>query len=660
MVGMIGLSLCLWIWLFSSSCFLVSVRDTSLTVTSLRSLTGSRRAALLLACCFCICCSVLSSTSAYADELPEAEDYVDKTGELSSMLSPEVRPESDMVAGEPVTVTLSRSVELRAAAESDGEGPVDIALSLLQEYATGWYSTAQANDQLAQDLAWRYYYYTDKQDKIPVVPTRPDVPELSEFANYGEFYYYTQQWCANNLSLYAPYRLAEMDNGKSWDTTSPDYEQEYKKWYDYYEGITEGGNNNPVGPIPESITVTGILGKYYISSQYQDCTGIALTSTITNIQTVNDYMTNNSLTYYIIVAGAYGNNSNGLYYELYMSQTPITLSSEVGGSSNGNDYYYYTLESLTSLYSAYIGKTTSNYTPLSFTGFKNENRTTKTVQNYQIGRAQLIYGIFSTQGIGTSNNPTEPTYPTYPAPYMPVTINNPQNPTYNSPTYNTTNTTNNQTTTTTADLTPILEAIRILNDNLIDAENVLNDTIITNHASLTGLLDDWMETIAQYLADIKTYLYEFNSTILNEMRQTNNWLRGIFYKLGAGSSSEPNIVTQPDSWWDWLKGIMDALLGDLPAALSELSSAMSGLKNLFPFSIPWDVAAILALFVAQPVTPVFDVPVPYSANGIAYVRVDLSGWDNVMTAVRSVELAAFAVGLAMKTRQMLANVEVSQ
>ncbi len=130
------------------------------------------------------------------------------------------------------------------------------------------------------------------------------------------------------------------------------------------------------------------------------------------------------------------------------------------------------------------------------------------------------------------------------------------------------------------------------------------------------------------------------------------WLQQIWAIL----AEKPSVGTEPDSFFDWLANLLAGILGGLVAwllgALGGMADAVSGLATKFPFSLPWDIATMLALFVHEPVTPVFDLPFALPGE-YANVRVDMSYFDEVMAAVRGVELVLFGLALAKRTPEML-------
>lgn len=90
----------------------------------------------------------------------------------------------------------------------------------------------------------------------------------------------------------------------------------------------------------------------------------------------------------------------------------------------------------------------------------------------------------------------------------------------------------------------------------------------------------------------------------------------------------------------------DPPISDLP---SDYTSP--GLENVFPFCIPFDIFNLLSALAADPVAPAFAwrfyVPGICDEN----ITVDLSPFDTVAQVVRTVELLAFIIGLAMVTRE---------
>lgn len=79
---------------------------------------------------------------------------------------------------------------------------------------------------------------------------------------------------------------------------------------------------------------------------------------------------------------------------------------------------------------------------------------------------------------------------------------------------------------------------------------------------------------------------------------------------------------------------------------------VTGLQDVFPFCIPFDIAMAVQLFSAEAVAPAITIPIIIPSIGFRYdCVIDLSGWDDWARVLRSLELIAFVVGLAVVTRQ---------
>lgn len=89
----------------------------------------------------------------------------------------------------------------------------------------------------------------------------------------------------------------------------------------------------------------------------------------------------------------------------------------------------------------------------------------------------------------------------------------------------------------------------------------------------------------------------------------------------------------------------------LPSPPPALGDYTLDLRDFFPFCIPFDIYALLSLLAAEPEAPKFefDLWIPY-ADYNWHIVIDLSRWDNVAAALRTMELLLFIVGLGVATR----------
>lgn len=268
--------------------------------------------------------------------------------------------------------------------------------------------------------------------------------------------------------------------------------------------------------------------------------------------------------------------------------------------------------------------------------------------------------------------PTSPTVPVEPEPTIPdPTI--PSDPIYipvqapNSTDY-------------TDWLRAILSALNNIDSEIVTLSTNLGDYFAAVNQYLVRVIQD-IATHCDHLqnamntefSSLKTYLQEL-FTWLGEQMQFNfegyddtsiiSWLRKIYARLGGGTY-KPNPDAEPKNFLDWLleqwNRFFTSLLEKLPDAIGDLVNDFQQLTRFFPFSIPWDLAALLGLFAHAPITPVFDIPLPFG-SGSGYttnIHVDCTPWDGVAAMIRPCFLAMFCLQLALLTRDLLKGLNVT-
>lgn len=426
------------------------------------------------------------------------------------------------------------------------------------------------------------------------------------------------------------------------DKARADVEGAIRWWNEY--GSDSGSGSGDVS-ISSSMVLSPNFGQAILGDNYTwvDADAITVTYNISTaaMSTLQSYL---QLHPYYFVATYVGKNTGyGGFNKIYLSDTPIEYSKESNGTyyNNGKtvDCYRVTVTSATGLYAvsantngyetgtSYIRTTVNTYGSL-----PSYTNSSMSIDSYAYCMHSTIADSGGGSGGGGGGGPVPEPEPTVPAPD--------EKPTYDT-NINVNGSINidNSTSGTTEfelDISELLDILKKINDNLVAfAEDFHN------------MWDWWAEEMGVIESDMR----KFQDVI-------TTWLQMIYNKISSGASSQPNPVTEPTSWWDWLLGLLNGVIGDLPTQLSAITSAASALRNVFPFSIPWDLGVLLGLFVASPVTPVIDIPLGISASRLTYVHVDCSSWNGVMQTVRSIELVAFAAGLAFKTRELLKVVEV--
>lgn len=117
-------------------------------------------------------------------------------------------------------------------------------------------------------------------------------------------------------------------------------------------------------------------------------------------------------------------------------------------------------------------------------------------------------------------------------------------------------------------------------------------------------------------------------------------------------------LTQYDVLTD--TGVIEAVDTVANPALSDytVSGELDGikveLKDIFPFCVPFDVYDIVCNLQAGREAPHFTYQLKLDKIGLDYTfNLDFSGFDTVAAILRTMELIAFCVGLALATRQII-------
>lgn len=109
---------------------------------------------------------------------------------------------------------------------------------------------------------------------------------------------------------------------------------------------------------------------------------------------------------------------------------------------------------------------------------------------------------------------------------------------------------------------------------------------------------------------------ENNNTELGVLQSILKWVKKIYNQVVLG-----NIINAVDAVaqvMETAKQYVDEALEDV-SAISELGEALT---NKFPFSLPYDILGIVALFETEPITPVFEIPFRADFGGSTGLKVD--------------------------------------
>lgn len=141
----------------------------------------------------------------------------------------------------------------------------------------------------------------------------------------------------------------------------------------------------------------------------------------------------------------------------------------------------------------------------------------------------------------------------------------------------------------------------------------------------------------------------------------------------SGPAELPDGVTQPDVWqgavsdpmadmqptpdgslaqtpWDAVK----KWVSDFFIPSGDITMYSLDLTELFPFCIPFDIFDLLSALRADPVAPVFELELDFGVTK-APITVDLSGWSDLASIIRILEVGLFCLGLALGTKELIGS-----
>lgn len=92
-----------------------------------------------------------------------------------------------------------------------------------------------------------------------------------------------------------------------------------------------------------------------------------------------------------------------------------------------------------------------------------------------------------------------------------------------------------------------------------------------------------------------------------------------------------------------------------PKPSTDGDYTVKGLENVFPFCIPFDLAAFVGVLSADPVAPKFTINCSFLGEKYKdkTITVDLAPWDKAAEIARDMEILVFIVGLILLTRNII-------
>lgn len=414
---------------------------------------------------------------------------------------------------------------------------------------------------------------------------------------------------------------------------------ETSKWLKYAaengpewpNGTSGGGGNDDV--ISSTVVCNGIAGDYIVGGNWVPVSGTSKTVNFTNYQTIKKWLTDNGYTNTAVLLTYNSSSSLNASVNVYAAKGEISLSyTDNGTTQNGHQRKVVTVTGTG------LVKNVESYT---FNTNNNDINCAVQSLTQDLSGSQVInsHGFwYSGVSSGGGNEPSdEPPIETPQAPNIVF-------PGITLPDFPDFNTTNNYTPGE-IDFTPIIERLDDIDADLELFYNSFNEFRADFLTYMNGI-GDALNTINQSIWSCE-----------QRLESVITWLKNIFSRLGGTGGSKPDPSTNQDGFWEWLREMLEKLFGALPTETDDMLTQFQRLTTRFPFSVPWDVYALLAMFVSQPVTPVIDMPFPMPEviypNGYFMAHIDLTPYDGVAAMVRKLELVAFVGWLTWRTFDMI-------
>lgn len=193
-----------------------------------------------------------------------------------------------------------------------------------------------------------------------------------------------------------------------------------------------------------------------------------------------------------------------------------------------------------------------------------------------------------------------------------------------------------------------VSVLGILNENVMSAKDALGNIVdeIRNLSNSTGSPPDgFVENVYQFFTDI---INKFDEIFYDDSgRNVFDVISENIKNIEFGPSSSPPIIDNDGNMWDFLDfvtGLGEKALDEAERDVDDLVDSLFGvfdsclelIKTRFPFSIPWDIVAIIAVLSAEPEAPVFDIPLKLERYGIdTSIKIDFSNFSVLSDISRS-------------------------
>lgn len=172
-----------------------------------------------------------------------------------------------------------------------------------------------------------------------------------------------------------------------------------------------------------------------------------------------------------------------------------------------------------------------------------------------------------------------------------------------------------------------------------------NNWLSKIYAKVSQIFDKISETATGSVDAVSAKLQETLDEILDTLKSIRRWT--IADTVFDGLDALADIAS-------FLKDFLTAPAAAIGTAASSLGDAADMLTDRFPFSIPWDMAALVTLLSAEPQAPVFKLPIVIESYGIEeYIEIDMSQYEYLSTIMRGMLSIIYAYGILSMTTKVI-------
>ena len=187
------------------------------------------------------------------------------------------------------------------------------------------------------------------------------------------------------------------------------------------------------------------------------------------------------------------------------------------------------------------------------------------------------------------------------------------------------------------------DRVQQLQDGILPKIETFKDTVTQGFIDCSNWIQGLGESLASALDALGTKLStgiqscfdtlrEFaTQTFPSKMADVGQWIQSLPEKIAEAIQK---ILPEPE----------------VPPGFDDMM--LPGLKDFFPFCIPFDMYDMMAALCADPEAPKFTFATSFLGH-VYSVEIDLSAWDTVAATVRYMVVAIYIVALAVATRKFI-------